>query len=335
MLLAAFAGRAVLGTVLAAALALPAAAEKLFPPWSDGRNDPATYKGLEFTVDQVDDMADFHGNLDDPKLVLFVGGNYFFAMAPLAAKFEALHPDYKGRLFYITIPPGLLVDAMNKHDTFTSGNLTFTIHPDLYAAGYSKVRDQIDTGLLAAPDVPYATNDLTIMIPKGNPGRIASLIDLGKPGVRLIMPNPKFEGVVKQIKAALKKAGGDALVTAVYDTKVKNGETILTHIHHRETPLFLMQGKGVAGVTWRSEAIFQEQIGNPLADVKIPDGDNATAIYGAAAVKNAPHPDAAKLWLDFLASHDALAIFETYGFKPPPPANALPGATPAAASPSP
>jgi len=37
--------------------------------------------GFEFTVPQVDDLDDIHGDITDPKLVLYVGGNYFFAMA--------------------------------------------------------------------------------------------------------------------------------------------------------------------------------------------------------------------------------------------------------------
>lgn len=320
--------RALASAALAAALVAPAAAEQRFPPWSGGANDPAAYKGLEFTVDQVDDMADFHGDLDHPALVLFVGGNAFFAMAPLAAAFGKLHPEYAGRLFYVTIPPGLLVDAMRLRDTFTSGNMTFTVHPDVYAAGYERVKREIGAGLLAAPAEAYASNDLTIMIPKSNPGRIRSLADLGKPGVRLAMPNPKFEGVVRQIKAALREAGGDALVTAVYDAKVRDGETILTHVHHRQTPLFLMQGRAVAGVTWRSEAIFQQRIGNPIARVDIPAATNATAVYGAAAVVGAAHPVAAAAWLRFLASPAALAIFERYGFTKPP-------AAPDAATPEP
>uniref|UniRef100_UPI00262367E7 substrate-binding domain-containing protein n=1 Tax=Acidocella sp. TaxID=50710 RepID=UPI00262367E7 len=164
--------------------------------------------------------------------------------------------------------------------------------------------------------VPYVTNDLTIMVPKGNPAHIQSLADLGKPGVRLVMPNPAYEGIARQIEAALRKAGGDALETQVYQTGVTNGTTILTHIHHRQTPLFLMQGLADAGVTWKSEAIFQEEIGNPISDVPIPAADNATAIYAGAVVKGAAHPDAAKAWLSFIHSPAALAIFEHYGFKP-------------------
>jgi molybdate transport system substrate-binding protein len=130
------------------------------------------------------------------------------------------------------------------------------------------------------------------------------------------MPNPEFEGVARQIEASLKKAGGEALATTVYKTKIADGTTILTHIHHRQTPLFLMQGRAQAGVTWQSEARFQEQVGNPISHVDIPSAQNTTAIYAGAAVKGAPHPDAARLWLSFIHSPTALSIFERYGFKP-------------------
>ena len=130
------------------------------------------------------------------------------------------------------------------------------------------------------------------------------------------MPNPQFEGVARQIKAALGKAGGPALVMAVYETKVKDGSTELTHIHHRQTPLFLMQGRAEAGVTWKSEAMFQEQVGNPIGHIDIPADQNATAIYAGAMIKDAPHPEAAKAWLEFIRSPAALIIFERYGFKP-------------------
>jgi ABC-type molybdate transport system substrate-binding protein len=290
--------------------------EDIFPPWQHGANNDAANRGLDFTVPEVDVLADFHGELTDPKLVLYVGGNYFFVMAPLVQAFEAAHPDYKGRIYWETIPPGLLVKQMQAGGIITVGNMTWAAKPDAYFAGLMKVKELIDQGLLTGPAVPYVTNTLTIMVPKGNPARITGLRDLGKPNVRLAMPNPAFEGIVRQIKMALTKAGGDALATKVYDTKVKDGTAILTHIHHRQTPLFLMQGVADAGVTWQSEAIFQEQAGHPIEHIAIPDANNATAIYAGAEVKGAPHPEAAKAWLDFIRSPDALHIFERYGFNP-------------------
>ncbi len=290
-------------------------AATVFPPWQNGRNNDAEPRGFEFTVPDVDNLADFHGDPINPSLSLYVGGNYFFAMAPLVAAFEARYPEYKGHLYWETIPPGLLVRQIQAGGRITVGNMTWTVKPDVYLAGLAAVNKQIDAGLLSAPAVPYVTNVLAIMIPKGNPGHITGLADLGRPDVKLAMPNPEFEGIARQIKASLAKAGGDALVTAVYQTKVSDGTTELTHIHHRQTPLWLMQGKAQAGVTWQSEVMFQEQAGHPIEAVEIPAAQNTTAVYAAAQVEAAPHPEAAKRWLDFIHSPEALKIFEGYGFK--------------------
>ncbi len=288
----------------------------IFPPWQHGANNDAVDRGLEFTVPDADVLADFHGDPANPLLVLYVGGNYFFAMAPLVAIFETRHPQYRGRLYWETIPPGLLVRQIERGGRVTVGNMTWTAKPDLYLAGLEAVQAQIDAGLLERPAVPYVTNTLTIMVPSGNPAHVATLADLGKAEIRLAMPDPEFEGVARQIRASLEKAGGTALVQAVYGSKVSDGTTRLTRIHHRQTPLWLMQCRVEAGVTWRSEALFQEQIGHAIAHVDIPDAQNATGVYAGAVVRGAAHVQAAKEWLDFLRSPEALAIFVRYGFKP-------------------
>jgi ABC-type molybdate transport system substrate-binding protein len=287
----------------------------IYPPWQHGQNNDVENRGLEFTVPPVDNLADFHGDVTAPKLSLYVGGNYFFAMAPLIAEFEKQHPDYKGKIYWETLPPGLLEKQMKAQGTITTGNMTWTVKADAYFAGLKKVESLIEAGLLEKPAVPYATNTLTIMVPAKNPANVTSLSDFGKPDIRLVMPNPQFEGVARQIMASLKKAGQQDLVDDVYDKKVKDGSTILTQIHHRQTPLFLMEGRADAGVTWKSEAIFQEQAGHAISHVDIPDAQNTTAIYAGALAKDAPHPAAAKLWLDFIQSPSSLAIFERYGFK--------------------
>src|SRR5438132_653071 len=209
---------------------VPNYAEKVFPPWQHGENNDAMNRGLEFTVPEVDDLADFHGSITDPKLVLYVGGNYFFAMAPLVAEFEKEHPDYKGRIYWETIPPGLLIKQIKAGGTITSGNMTWTAKPDAYFAGLKKVDESIASGLLVGPAIPYVTNTLAIMVPKDNPAHVTGLADLGKPGLRLAMPNPEFEGIARQIQESLKKAGGSALADMVYKNKVTDGSTVLTHI---------------------------------------------------------------------------------------------------------
>ena len=291
------------------------ALELIYPPWQGGRNNDAIERGLEFTVPPADVLADFHGSLDHPELVLYVSGNYFFALGPLVKVFGEAHPQYRGRVFYETLPPGLLLKQMDAGGAVTSGNMTWTAKPDVFMAELSASSDLVRRGKLAAPAVAFATNDLAIMVPAGNPAHVTGLADLGRAGLVLAMPNPQFEGVATQIRASLVKAGGEALAEAVYGTKVKGGETILTRIHHRQTPLFLMQHLVEAGVTWKSEAIFQEEVGNPIGHVDIPVADNTLAVYSAAMVPDAPHAEAAHAWLDFIRSDVAFKVFERYGFK--------------------
>jgi ABC-type molybdate transport system substrate-binding protein len=291
------------------------AAEAQFPPWQDGKNNDAPGRGLVFTVPPADNMADFHGNLNDPALVLYASGNYFFGMAGMVRAFGEAYPAYRGRVFYETLPPGLLLKQMQAGGTITSGNLTFTVKPDVMMAEQRASQDWVKDGRLAAPVVSFATNDLTIMVPAGNPAGVTGLADLARPDLTVIMPNPAFEGVARQIRASLVKAGGETLAAAVYDTKVTAGMTLLTRIHHRQTPLLLMQGLGQAGVTWRSEAIFQEQQGHPIAHVDIPAEQNTRAIYSGALVTGAAHVEAAKAWLAFIRSDAAFAALAPYGFQ--------------------
>jgi molybdate transport system substrate-binding protein len=291
------------------------ASEAIYPPWQRGSNNDVGEHGFEFTVPPADSLADFHGTLDNPALVLYASGNYFFAMAPLVEAFGQAFPQYRGRVYYETLPPGLLLKQMAAGGTVTSGNMTWTVKPDVFQAERAASNDLVQQNRLAAPVVTFATNDLAIMVGAGNPAHITSLADLARPGLALAMPNPEFEGVARQIRASLVKAGGEALAERVYGEKVRDGETVLTRIHHRQTPVLLMQHLVEAGVTWKSEAIFQEKIGNPIGRVDIPTDVNTIAQYSAAMVPDAPHPEAARAWLKFISSDAAFAAFAPYGFK--------------------
>jgi hypothetical protein len=106
--------------------------EGVFPPRQHGANNDALERGHGFTVPKVDNLADFHGDLDDPKLALYVGGNYFFATAPLVKAFEAAHPEYRGSVYWETLPPGLLAKQIETGGRITVG-MTWTVKPDAHS----------------------------------------------------------------------------------------------------------------------------------------------------------------------------------------------------------
>ncbi len=303
--------------ILLAFCLVSGAAAQLTPPWSRGANNPAEDKGYVFSVDGIDNVPDLHGNPEGARLVLFIGGNQFMALPELIRAFERRHAELRGRIFYETLPPGILRRQLAAGGTLTLGNLTLHAEADVYEAGARAVAAMEHDGQLER-GAAYATNQLEIMVRAGNPAHIASLRDLARGPLRLSMPNPEWEGVARQIADSLKRSGGEDLVTAVMTTKVKDGTTYLTRIHHRQTPMRILQGESDAGVTWASEVRFQEKIGNPIAGIEIPASENTTATYSAAVVRNAPHAEAARAWVVFLASPEAQAIYRSYGFGPAP-----------------
>src|SRR5579875_2187663 len=132
--------------LIAFSASLSMASQQTMPPWSGGRNDPATSKGFVFHVPDIDNVPDLHGDPIDAKLVLFIGGNQFFVMPRLIAGFEKLHPELAGHIFYETLPPGVLVKQIKAGNTLTLGNLTLDIVPDVYEAGANALKSMKQTG---------------------------------------------------------------------------------------------------------------------------------------------------------------------------------------------
>ena len=280
------------------------------PPW----NPPP--QGMQFSVPPFDAIADLRGDLVDPQLTVFFAGNQFMVVHDLVAAFRRAYPQYP-RVFAETLPPGILAKQI-EGGVLVMGNLRIALKPDVYTAGRGAIdRLQKQHDWFAA-SADYARNPLAILVAKGNPKHIEGLQDLGRPDVRVSMPNPAWEGIAKQIEASYRKAGGAALEHEIMVTKVQDGSTFLTTIHHRQSPLRILQGESDAVPVWATEAYFQQQIlHRPVDTVAIPAAQNAIATYTVARLKAAPHPQAARDFFDFMQSPAAQAVYRKYDFQPP------------------
>jgi len=274
------------------------------PPW----NTPPQSKVM-FTVPGIDNVPDLFGDINDPQLVIFFAGNQFMVVDDLLAAFKKEHPQYE-RIFAETLPPGILAKQI-EGGSITIGNMRITLKPDIYTDGKASMDKLTD---LFSATVAYADNNLAIMVQKGNPKHIKGLQDLAKPNIRVSMPNPAFESIGKRIEEAYIKAGGESLRKAIMEDKVKDSTTFLTQIHHRQTPMRIMYNQSDAAPVWFSEAYYQKMINHPVDMVEIPEKENVSSTYVAGQLKNAPHPQAAKDFLAFLASPTAKAIYKKYGF---------------------
>ena len=267
---------------------------------------------VQFAVPGADVAMDLHGDPAGADLVIFAGGNEWFALPKIIAAFRRQHPEI-GHVFYETLPPGVLAKQMNA-GALQVGELTLRLQPDVFMSGKKRMDAEMRDGMVDAP-VIFASNVLGIMVKRGNPKHVKSLWDLGRTDVRVAMPNPATEGIARQIQIAYRKAGGELLEETIMQTKVREGTTMLTTIHHRQTPMWIEDGKADAGPVWISEALYQERIHSGIEAVTIPARDNVTGLYLAAVAKRAEHVRAARAFIEFLTSPQAQNIYRSYGFR--------------------
>lgn len=288
------------------------------PPWS-----APLFKGLNFTVPGVDNVPDLHGDINAPDLVIFFAGNQYMVINDLLKAFRKAYP-HDARVFAETLPPGILAGQIAT-GSLMIGNMRIQVRPDIFTAGLGRIRHIQAVQRLFTRILRYARNRLAIMAYRGNPWRITGLSDLARPHLRVCMPNPRWEGIARNaIIPALRNAGGEALVKQLYERKRALGETILTHVHHRETPMQVMARQCDAGVVWYTEAYFHARVmDHPTALVALPAAQNPVVTYAAAELRRAPHPKAADAFLAFLRSAVAQGIYRRYGFLPPPASKAV------------
>ncbi|WP_455380734.1 substrate-binding domain-containing protein [Acidihalobacter prosperus] len=291
----------------------PASLLKIQPPW----NQPI-YKGTELTVPGIQNVPDIHGDVNNPQLVVFFAGNQYMLVNKLMKDFMKAYPKYK-RVVAFTMPPGRLITAMKRGNGILIGNMHVTLKPDILTAGHGSIMHlQHRTHWFSKTEV-YAKNKLAIMVYKGNPKHVKGMKSLARPKLKLCMPNPEWEGIAKHaIIPALNKTGGKTLVNVVYSKKVKDGTTFLTHIHHRQTPVRIMEHKCAAGVVWYTEAYFHDKIAHhPISIVNVPSSNNKVVAYTAGLMKNAPDPKAAHDFMAFMMGHTAQRLYRAYGFMAP------------------
>jgi molybdate transport system substrate-binding protein len=251
-------------------------------------------------------------------LVLFMAGNQFMAMADIVAAFQRAHPQI-GKIFYETLPPGMeLKQILAGGAVFRDRLLRVT--PDIYSAVSEKAMQKLsDAGHLEPGDYRlYLHNRLSLMVPAGNPAGIAAVTDLGRPEIRISQPDPANEDIAHHILDMYRQAGGERLVHLIMEEKRTAGTTLMTVVHHRETPLRIADGKADVGPVWATEIHHARSLGLPIDEVQpgatLDQRDRIN--YFICRLKTAPHPENAQKFLEFILSSAAQAVYARYGFIP-------------------
>ena len=222
-------------------------------------------------------------------------------------------------IFYETLPPGLELKQILAGKAIFQERV-IEIHPDIYTSVSEMSMRQLEAAARIRPDDyrVYLHNRIVLMVPEGNPAGISCVADLGRDEVRVSQPNPENEDIGCHICNMYHKAGGYDLVDLIMEDKVDDGTTVLTEVHHRETPESIISGRVDVGPVWATEYVHALEEGLPVEIVEpgseLDQRDKVS--YYICRLMDGPNPENGEKFLAFITGQRAQAIYASYGFVP-------------------
>jgi ABC-type molybdate transport system substrate-binding protein len=239
-------------------------------------------------------------------------------MHELITDFQKKNPDIKS-VYVETIPPGQILKGQLLQQGEIEGQQT-AMNPDIFASVNIGHLKKLNSKNLMDEYAIYIHNKLELMIAEGNPKEIKGPEDLGRDDLVQSHPNPLTEGIFKFYGSEmLKDLGLHAKITGGAECKscwAIEGKTWFTSRHHRETPDRIEKGEADVGIVWTTEIVHAKAEGRPIDGVAIPAPLNKIdkVNYAIGTMTNGRNADNAARYLSYLASDEAQAIYESYGF---------------------
>jgi molybdate transport system substrate-binding protein len=220
-------------------------------------------------------------------ITVFAAASLTDAFEELARRFEEQHPTVD-----VTLSTG------------GSGALAQQVvegaPADVFAAAAEPPMAVVaDAGLAVDPKV-FATNTLELVVPAGDPAAIAGLDDLARDELRIALCDPSVPCGAASVDL-LELAG----VEAAPDTLESDVRAVLTKVSLGEVD---------AGLVYRTDAIAA---GDDVERIEVPEAASVVNRYPIAALADAPHPEAAAAFADFVTGSVGREVLEAYGFGAP------------------
>ena len=190
--------------------------------------------------------------------------------------------------------------------------LTEGAKADVFASANNRqMKAASDGGVIAGEPQTFALNRLAIVVPKDNPAGIASVADLGKDGVKLVLAAEDVP-VGQYARQSICIAGSDA---ATYgDSFIDNvsGNIVSNETNVKNVLAKVQLGEADAGIVYVTDVTSDVAADVTLID--IPDTANVIASYPVAAVTDG-NADAANAFITYLLSAEGQATLANFGFQ--------------------
>ena len=154
------------------------------------------------------------------------------------------------------------------------------------------------------PITPFASNELTIVVPEGNPAGIETAADLARSGVRIVATEAYRTSVLVENLSFLEGYPED-FERAVYANTVSEEDDV------RAVLTKLERGEGDAAMVYVTDALSSA---DAVDTIPIPDEANDQTTYAAVALADSEQPGLAEDFISFLVGPEAQAVFDSYGF---------------------
>lgn len=160
---------------------------------------------------------------------------------------------------------------------------------DIFASADVAQMEQVaKAGLVDGNATIFARNRLVVIVPKGNPGKVTTLADLAKPGVKFVTTPPDVP-IGAYARASLKKLASDPANGNGYDAKVL-ANIVSEEANVRQVVVKVQLGEADAGICYATDVTAVPS--GEVTTIDIPDSANVVAEYPIAILKSAKAPAA-------------------------------------------
>jgi molybdate transport system substrate-binding protein len=181
---------------------------------------------------------------------------------------------------------------------------------DVFASANAKEMDTLVTGNFVEASAPkvFLTNQLVVILPKDNPAGIASLEDLSKPGLKLVLAAEEVPAgrYARQILDNLNAQFGADYKDKVLANIVSNEDNI------RQAVTKIQLGEADASIVYVSDAVATPD----LLRIEIPADVNVLAEYPIAPLIRSENLELAEQFIAYVLSPEGQSTLEKWGFTP-------------------
>lgn len=240
------------------------------------------------------------GSQSQTELVIFAASSLLEVFREIGSQFEQQHPGV--HLRYNFAGSAQLVAQLSQGAQASVVALADT----------RNMRQAEQQGVIAGEPIIFARNRLILIVPAHNPAGIATLADLARPGVKVVLAHDNVP-IGHYARRVLEKASQNPSYGADFAQRVL-ANLVSEEVNVKQVVAKIQLGEADAALVYATDitpAVRQE-----VQIIELPQEFNVVTCYPIALVAGARNPELARAFIDHVLSSEGQEILARYGFRP-------------------